>query len=141
MLASPAASAVGPGKDRADMVSAGRDIFVGDTPVQGIITGHSQPLPAEAVACANCHTGIRPQASARPFGAVALTRSELTEARKRRGGPASQFSQASFCRLLRTGVDPVSILISRKMPRYILTDEQCESLWEFLMDGGDNADD
>ena len=123
------------------MVSAGRRLFFGDAPIEGEITGHSQRLPADAVVCANCHTGIRPQASARPFGAVSLGRSELTESRKRRGGPPSEFSQASFCRLLRTGVDPVSIVISRRMPRYILTDEQCASLWEYLMDVGDNAHD
>ncbi len=55
----------------------------------------------------------------------------------RRGGPPSLFSQASFCRMLRTGVDPAYIVITRRMPRYTLSDEQCLGLWHYLMEASD----
>src|ERR1700745_1121071 len=94
--------------------SSGRALFFGETPLRGIIQGHDRPLPAELVRCANCHLpdsrstlGV---ATARPC----LNPSPLTEFRRRRGGPPSQFSPASFCRLLRTGIDPAYILITRQ---------------------------
>jgi hypothetical protein len=39
--------------------------------------------------------------------------------------------------LLRTGVDPAYIVISRKMPRYVLDDEQCLDLWHYLLEQSD----
>jgi hypothetical protein len=41
----------------------------------------------------------------------------------------------SFCRLLRTGVDPVLIVVSRQMPRYELDESQCGNLWHYLTEG------
>jgi hypothetical protein len=38
----------------------------------------------------------------------------------------------SFCKLLRTGVDPVSVLVAREMPIYDLDDAQCTSIWNYL---------
>jgi hypothetical protein len=40
----------------------------------------------------------------------------------------------SFCKLLRTGVDPASIVIAREMPVYTLNEAQCGSLWTFLIE-------
>jgi hypothetical protein len=119
-----------------DAGAAGCHMFFGETPLQGAIVEHDRPLPPGVVACANCHLGDTRSTSDGSF-APSLSRSILTELRRRRGGPPSQFSVASFCRLLRTGVDPAYIVISRKMPRYVLDDEQCLDLWHYLLEQSD----
>lgn len=111
-------------------------MFFGETPLQGAIVEHDRPLPPEVVACANCHSGDSRSASRVSFAPL-LSRSTLTEPRRRRRGPPSQFSVTSFCQLLRTGVDPAYIVISRKMPRYVLDDEQCLELWQYLLEQSD----
>lgn len=65
----------------------------------------------------------------------------MTEFHSRRGGPPSLFSTTSFCRILRTGVDPVYVVISRQMPRYTLSDDQCLDLWRYLMETSDEPHD
>lgn len=115
--------------------TTGRRMFLGDASLQGAIVGHPEALPPRLVACANCHgggTGI----GAASFG-PRLEGARLTEMRGRRGGPPSSFSPASFCRMLRTGVDPASILITRQMPRYTLDDNQCLGLWHYLTETSD----
>jgi hypothetical protein len=115
--------------------TAGCRMFFGETPLQGAIVEHDRPLPPEVVACANCHSGDTRSTSGEALAPL-LSRSMLIELRRRRSGPPSQFSAASFCRLLRTGVDPAYIVISRKMPRYVLDDEQCLDLWQYLLEQG-----
>jgi hypothetical protein len=119
-----------------DAGAAGCRLFFGETPLQGAIVEHDRPLPPGVVACANCHIGDTRSISGGSL-APSLSRSMLTEPRRRRGGPPSQFSAASFCRLLRTGVDPAYIVINRKMPRYVLDDEQCLDLWHYLLEQSD----
>jgi hypothetical protein len=111
-------------------------MFFGETPLRGIIVGHDRPLPPEVVGCVNCHLGGSRSTSDGSFAPL-LARSTMTEPRRRRGGPPSQFSAESFCRLLRTGVDPVYIIISRQMPRYMLDDGQCLDLWQYLLEQSD----
>jgi hypothetical protein len=53
----------------------------------------------------------------------------------RRGGPPSAFDRDTFCRLLRTGVDPAWVVVDVSMPRYALSDEQCHALWTHLLEG------
>jgi len=43
--------------------------------------------------------------------------------------------------MLRTGVDPVYVVISRQMPRYTLSDDQCLDLWRYLMETSDEPHD
>lgn len=118
-------------------ISAGRRLFFGELPLVGTIVGQRLPLPAKAAVCANCHTGDSVVTSSRtsgPPGPPALSRLGLLELQERRGGPPSQFSEHSFCRMLRTGIDPAYIMISRRMPRYAVSDEQCQNLWDYLME-------
>lgn len=112
----------------------GRRMFFGDAALQGAIVGHPAALPPQLAVCANCHGGAG--AAAASFG-PRLEGTRLTEVRGRRGGPPSAFSSASFCRMLRTGVDPASILITRQMPRYTLDDNQCLGLWHYLTETSD----
>jgi len=111
----------------------GEALYRGKTPLRGKIRGHDDPLPAEAIVCANCHSA---KANNRLPGTQApdLDAALLLQARQRRGGPPSTYNQASFCRLLRTGADPGYILIAREMPIYEITDEQCASLWTYLLE-------
>jgi hypothetical protein len=118
--------------------SAGGHIFFGDTPLRATILGQSSPLPPETAACVNCHATSSRPASDGSF-AAALNRSAMIESRRRRNGPPSHFSPASFCRLLRTGVDPAYVVISRQMPRYQLDDNECLDLWHYLTEPGDGS--
>jgi hypothetical protein len=130
---------VNPGENvRNGWSSAGRRMFFGETPLVGTIVGHQRPLPPEMVGCANCHWEDPGSISTRSV-APRLDRAGMIAPRGRRGGPPSQFSAVSFCRLLRTGVDPSYIVINREMPRYILDDGQCLDLWQYLMEEGDEG--
>lgn len=115
----------------------GRLLYLGQSPLVARIAGQDFALPAHASRCANCHL---PSASAANATTAAdtqrvgpvLTPAMLTEPTRRRGGPPSRFDSATFCRLLRTGVDPAHVLIERTMPRYHISDTDCSSLWRHL---------
>jgi len=119
----------------------GRRLFGGEAMLRGTITGHQNALPALASRCVNCHSASAVPATAsattNPSFAPALTRQRLTELTARRGGPPSRYDEASFCRLLRTGIDPAYVLIPRNMPRYELPDADCRALWVYL--SGENS--
>ena len=112
----------------------------GAASLQGAIVGHPEALPPRLLACANCHQEGAAGLAAASFG-PRLDGTHLTEMRGRRGGPPSAFSPTSFCRMLRTGVDPASILITRQMPRYTLDDDQCLALWHYLTETSDVGSD
>ena len=116
--------------------STGREMFFDASSMRGTILGHTEALPPWLASCANCHLDDAGRRSSTSF-APTLSRHAMTELHSRRGGPPSLFSLTSFCRMLRTGVDPVYVLISRQMPRYTLSDDQCLSLWRYLMETSD----
>lgn len=120
--------------------SNGHGMFFGGGALHGTILGHSEALPPRVASCANCHLDDAGLSSSKSF-APTLSRHTMTELRSRRGGPPSLFSPPSFCRTLRTGVDPVYVLITRQMPRYTLSDDQCLGLWRYLMETSDGPDD
>jgi len=105
------------------------------TPLKARLRGHPSALPPEVVVCANCHDGASRGAAAAK-AAPQLDRAFLLEPRVRRNGPASSYDQATFCRMLRTGVDPVYILGAREMPVYEIDDGSCADLWAFLTETG-----
>ena len=122
----------------------GSHLFHGTVPLTGRILGHDEPLPADAAQCKNCH-GLEsaPAAPSAPKqGETAALPAEtvgpklgptsLTRAVKRRGGPASVYTADAFCRLVREGVDPAQIVIPQLMPRYTLSDAECNALWAYL---------
>jgi hypothetical protein len=117
------------------MARQGHALFQGKVKLAGRIRGHDDFLPPEAVRCANCHNWNRQPGLSR-IAPPQLDRSLLLDVRQRRGGPPSRYDQAAFCRLLKTGADPVYVLISREMPVYEVNDEQCASLWIFLLEQG-----
>ncbi|NML16567.1 c-type cytochrome [Azohydromonas caseinilytica] len=112
-----------PAPDRA----RGQRLFQGEEPLAARIAGQDFALPAGASRCGNCHGGAAAQRIA-PL----LTTVSLTSATSRRGGPPSRYDAASFCRLLRSGVDPAHVIVPRTMPRYELSDADCADLWSHL---------
>ncbi len=62
-----------------------------------------------------------------PLDADALARPQA-----RRGGPPTRYDAASFCSVLRTGIDPASVVLAQQMPRYDLADQDCADLWAWL---------
>ena len=128
-LLSVALPAAGLGGDSSQR-KQGEALFTGRRPLVGKIRGHQSPLPAEVVVCAHCHVQRVPDAGA--AAAPLLDRALLLEQRVRRGGPPSAYDATSFCKLLRTGVDPAYVLVNRVMPIYQLSDAACTSLWEYL---------
>lgn len=112
---------------------AGKHIFFGRMPLKGTIPGQKNLLPPERAACINCHPVGSSPTSDGSF-APPLDRSAILEPRRRRNGPPSYFSLDTFCTLLRTGVDPVYIVVNHQMPRFELDDDQCFDLWQYLME-------
>jgi hypothetical protein len=118
----------------------GAALFAGDQGISARLVGHEVELPTQASRCINCHELTERAPAVSKESAIAapsiyaseLTHAALTEPRVRRGGPASVFDADSLCSLLRTGVDPASIIISTTMPRYRISDAQCADLWTYL---------
>jgi hypothetical protein len=126
--------------DQAGQLERGRQLFSGELELAARLLGHDIDLPTLASRCINCHeardkalTADGRQGDVPPETyAVALSGQGLTTPRSRRGGPPSAFDVASLCTMLRTGVDPASIIVSTTMPRYEISDVQCEDLWVYL---------
>lgn len=128
----PAASAAS-SREQADTATSdpGGALFDGRLPLRGRIATHPSDLPPDVIRCANCHAAGRGPAVRRTI-APRLDADLLRQFRERRGGPASRYDAATFCRLLREGVDPTDILISYEMPRFDLDNAQCQALWRFV---------
>ena len=134
LAAAGAAAAPLPAAAPVEAVARGHALFAGTAPLHGTISGHASALPPAGARCVNCHAAgaaAVPASAAASFGPL-LTRPHLTELRPRRGGPPSRYDEATFCRLLRTGIDPAYVLITRSMPRYELPDADCRALWLHL---------
>jgi hypothetical protein len=119
---------------------AGKALFTGGVPLKGRIVGHQTDLPPMAVRCSNCHSSQPRPASDPPAGtapsdifAAQLSRAALLENRPRRGGPASRYDQAAFCRVLREGIDPANVMVAQTMPRYLLSEKECGELWAYTI--------
>lgn len=108
----------------------GAAIYRGKTELKARLPGQTDDLPGVATRCANCH---EPASASVKAYAPRLDRAWLTAPRVRHGGPVSAYSPRSLCALLRKGVDPVSVVIPTSMPRYEVSDGQCEDLWAFLL--------
>lgn len=108
----------------------GKDIFEGRVTVSAFIG--ADRLDAQAARCNGCH-GAEARGGGEGKTVVPSLRSTaLTDHRQRRGGPASSYSQGSFCQSLRNGVDPAGVQLSSIMPRYQMDGRSCAMLWRFL---------
>jgi hypothetical protein len=114
-----------------ESLELGGQLFVGDVALKGHVTGDDTSLPSDAVRCANCHVEREGSGPSERFG-PALDASSLLRPVRRRGGPASSYDPVSFCRLLREGIDPAQIVIPKAMPRYIVSEQECQALWTYV---------
>ena len=121
-------------------VRLGRALFEGGRPLRAHIAGQDLTLPQEALLCANCHEPAPPGAlpaaalggGARDRFATVLSRRTLTQPLARRGGPPSVYDVAKLCRAMRDGIDPAFVVMQSSMPRYQLSEQECQALWAFL---------
>lgn len=112
-------------------IERGEALYGGKEPLHGRVRGQDDLLPPEAVRCVNCHNpASKDRLSGKP--APRIDGEWLMQARQRHGGPPSSYNQASFCKVLRAGTDPVYVLVAREMPVYEMDEDQCASLWLFL---------
>lgn len=109
----------------------GERLFDGTDPLVGTLADHATPLAAGAARCTQCHAGPRRDTAVPTFGPT-LDRQHLREAWSRRGGPPVAYDLASFCRVMRIGIDPAHVVLPRSMPRFDIDDERCEALWQHL---------
>jgi hypothetical protein len=118
--------------------SRGRDLFDGRIVLPARVHGQDFALPAQASRCAGCHAvpaAVTPAASgAATSAAPPLTAATLSTPARRRGGPPSRYDATSLCTLLRSGVDPAHVMIQRTMPRYEISDTDCQALWLHLLE-------
>ncbi|MGO4392370.1 hypothetical protein AB4Z46_13555 [Variovorax sp. M-6] len=113
-------------------VTRGARLFDGTESLAGTLAGHRASLPVAATRCSQCHVGPGASAAVPSALTTPLDRRHLREARPRRGGPPVSYEPATFCRALRTGVDPAHVVLPRAMPRFDADDAQCAALWDYL---------
>jgi hypothetical protein len=114
-----------------DGAAIGEKLYSGGLPLTASIAGHHDAMPAGVVICTNCHGAPLGRPGSKP-AAPDLRHGWLSEIRSRRNGPAGHYDQASFCRALRSGIDPVYVMLPTRMPRFTIPDSDCEALWIFL---------
>ncbi len=112
--------------------SAGERLYRGTASLTGNIAGHTTAMPASVLACTNCHVGGSGNAGSDSQAAPDLRGGWLSTVRSRRNGPAARYTQITFCRTLRTGIDPVYIILPVQMPRFAISDADCAALWTYL---------
>jgi mono/diheme cytochrome c family protein len=130
MVAGSASAAAAQATDAAP--ERGRALFNGSQALVGKIALHPDNLPPEVLRCANCHDAAGSPPVLRTV-APALTRTWLIAPRERRGGPLTRYDAAAFCRLLQTGQDPANLIVNVQMPRYTLSEQDCDALWRHLV--------
>lgn len=109
----------------------GAALYAGEAPLTAHLAGSTLVLPQAVVGCGHCH-GAPVSPGSATLAAPDLRNGWLAQAISRRNGPPSSYTAASLCRTLRTGIDPVQILVPRAMPRYDIGDDDCAALWGFL---------
>lgn len=110
----------------------GAALYLGAVPLEGRLAGHAAALPASGIACVYCHGTAGTARGSLQNPAPRIDAGSLREFRSRRNGPPAAYDLAGFCRALRTGVDPVQIQLPSRMPRFTLSDTDCEHLWNYL---------
>jgi hypothetical protein len=103
-------------------------IFSGQRAAAAHLRDDNQPLPEWTTRCVNCHTRTDPS----PGFAPPLTRGYLLDARSRRGGPPSRYDPVAFCRAVKDGIDPASVVLRKSMPHFELSSAECTALWRFV---------
>ncbi len=114
-----------------DPAAIGEKLYSGILPLTATISGHSAPMPSKVVVCTNCHGAPLGKPGSK-LAAPDLRHGWLDQVRARRNGPAGRYDQTTFCRALRNGIDPVYVMLPVRMPRFTISDADCEALWLYL---------
>lgn len=121
--------------DNGDSQERGKALYNGSVALSGKLQGHATPLPPHVLACRQCHAGTdkrgRDGRSLEAFAPL-LGGGRLQEFLSRRNGPPGSYDRHSFCLTLRTGLDPQQIQLPLRMPRFDVSDSDCEDLWNYL---------
>jgi hypothetical protein len=102
----------------------GRELFHGERPLIARLGKESDPLPAMATICVNCHG--RHARGGREAGVDVASLSWRRLVRQK------GYNETSFCQTMRTGIDPGGVLLSVAMPRYDIATDACQALWFYL---------
>jgi cytochrome c553 len=111
---------------KAQSTEAGRRLFQGETHLAARLANSSDPLPAAATACSNCHG--RSAQGGREAGVEVASLAWHKLSRQLR------YDETSFCRAIREGVSPSGSSLSLAMPRYNISTAHCAGLWHYLRD-------
>lgn len=136
MLLGAALAAVAHPAAGGDLDARGLRLFRGELPLAGRLYTQSEDLPDAVTRCANCHAHGQ-SAPVANSTAPRLDAAFLIAPRSRRGGPRFAYDGASFCSVLRSGIDPTRVLISVEMPRFALADADCAALWRLVTTDAD----
>lgn len=119
---------------------SGQRIYHGVTPsaldeTELSFSENGYALPARSFPCVSCHGEFGKGRPERGIVPPDLSRDALTkpyEIRAERGRVRGPYSLADFKRAVRDGIDSSGNILDETMPRYRLSDEALEELWEYL---------
>jgi cytochrome c553 len=131
-----AASAASAAAAAAAAAARGERLFDGREPLAGKLAGHTAGLPSGLGACMACHGSAASSSALEARAAPPLGCTTLARIRERRGEPPFAYDRDSFCRTLRTGINPNEVVLQRTMPRFALEQGQCDALWAYLTTKG-----
>ena len=114
-------------------IERGAQLYRGQPPLQARLAASEDDLAPAAARCMNCHgSGAHGVAEGGIVGSD-IRGAILSRRVPRRGGPPAAYTRESFRTALRSGHDPASVVLSRAMPRYTLSDRDSDALWAFLV--------
>jgi mono/diheme cytochrome c family protein len=120
--------------------SLGERIFLSGTDAKGNVIPRSAPsmynMMFGQAGCASCHgrdgRGGAVGAMMGSFRTPDIRWSTLTAAQDPGGQPQTPFTEASFARAVRDGVDPEGAQVKAPMPQWRLTDAEVAALMAYL---------
>lgn len=112
-------------------VSKARDYYSGPARMRARLDGIDALLEPSSVRCSNCH-GV--DAGGIPRGVIKGTniRSSSLGNRRSASGASWSYDASSFCTAVRKGIDGSGRILEPGMPRYDITDAQCQLLWNYV---------
>jgi hypothetical protein len=119
----------------------GERLFDGREPVAATLAGHTASLPPQLAACIACHGGAAAPSSLEVRVAPPLGCTLLSRRHDKQGEPPLLYERESFCRTVRTGSNPNYVMLGREMPRFDLSQAQCDALWIYLTTRGTDCHD
>lgn len=115
------------------LLKRGAQLYRGQPPLQARMAASEDDLAPAAARCVNCHGADARGITEGGIAGSDIRGAILSRRVARRGGPPVAYTRQSFRTALRSGHDPASVVLSRAMPRYTLSDRDADALWAFLL--------